>query len=164
MRKRAKSSGLLNENRRKNAQNSLFYIEKLSVLRCKVDYFTLQGWLFYDIRLTILGCKVDCLGLQDTRNGCEGGLKRCWEMLISTFSVVKIFHTTVCFLQVSKEEHQGVWRHHRRRTAVAEIPEIKRRPSWHITGDGHDDLFLLCRYCETGCALTFMTPCWASLW
>ena len=108
MRKRAKDSGLLDENRRTNAQNSLFYIEKLSVLRCKVVCFTLQGCLFYVARLTILRYKVDYFGLQDTQNGCESGLKRCLEMLISTFSVVKIFHTTVCFLQVSKEEHQGV--------------------------------------------------------
>ena len=41
MQERAKDSGLLYENRRKNAQNSLFYIEKLSVSRCKVDYFTI---------------------------------------------------------------------------------------------------------------------------
>ena len=141
MQERAKDSGLLNENRRKNAQNSLFYIEKRYALRCKVDCFTLQGWLFYDTRLTIWGCKVDYLGLQDTRNGCESGLKRCLEMLISTFSVVKIFHTTECFFAGRQKEHQGVWRHHRRRTAVAEIPEIKKRSSWHITGMGMTTFF-----------------------
>ena len=125
----------------------------------KIACFTSKNCLFYVARLTILGCKVDCLGLQDTRNGCEGGLKRCLEMLISTFSVVKIFHTTECFFAGQQRRTSGCLKTSQAKNCRCGYSGNKKKVVMTHHGDGHDDLFLLCRYCEKGCALTFMTPC-----
>ena len=130
------------------SKNCLFHVARLTILRYKVDYFGLQGWLSW----------------------VAGHSKRLWKWTETVFINVNFnffrcqdFSYNGMLFAGQQRRTSGCLKTLQAKNCRCGNSGNKKKVVMTHHGDGHDDLFLLCRYCETGCAHTFMTPCWASL-